>query len=91
MSGSDDEFAAVMRRAADIFERTWQPAPYPDPREHPAAIAREASSHVTQLVTMDLKGQLHTSLTSYQAGTLTEAMEILDQLRDQWGPVGDTA
>lgn len=88
MPGPNDEFIEIMNRAADHFER-WQPAPYPDPQDHPANLARDGASALTQLLSLHMTGRLGANLTDYESAMLTAAMEVLDDLREKWGPVGE--
>ncbi|MFC7402902.1 hypothetical protein [Citricoccus sp. GCM10030269] len=83
MADSDGEFARIMNQAADIFERTWQPAPYPDPRDHPAVLAQEAGSAIGQIVYLNLQGNLGAELKDYQSSTLMDAQDILSELADR--------
>ncbi len=77
------EFSEVMRRAADIFERTWQPAPYPDPREHPAVLAHEAASNISQISLLNIKGHLGVELRDHEVNALIEAEDVLNDLADR--------
>ncbi|NUL43855.1 hypothetical protein F7P69_01385 [Cellulosimicrobium funkei] len=83
MAGSDGEFAGIMNRAADIFERTWQPAPYPDPRDHPAVIAHEAGSDIGQLIGLHAMANLGAELRDHEVNALLEAEDVLIGLADR--------
>lgn len=76
----DQAFWTDLNGEAERFAETWQPAMYPDPRDHPAVLAHEAASNISQISLLNIKGHLGVELRDHEVNALLDAEDVLNDL-----------